>query len=76
MAGRSLGNHLNNTINALQLEGICYKYNTFHTRRNPQLYRSPVTCLEGDRPNEGRKKATGKHVAGLPPDHNSWEATQ
>ncbi|WP_241970790.1 hypothetical protein [Brevibacillus sp. Leaf182] len=38
--------------------------------RKRKLYGSPVTCLEGDRPNEVRIQATGKHVTGLHPDHN------
>jgi len=32
-------------------------------RNNPLLFESHVTCLEGDRPNEERIQATGKHVA-------------
>ncbi len=39
-----------------------------------QQLESPVTCLEGDRPNEERIQATGKHVAGLP-QHNRYEST-
>ncbi|CAI8905330.1 hypothetical protein EMIT07CA2_30574 [Brevibacillus sp. IT-7CA2] len=31
--------------------------------------------MEGDRPNEVRKKATGKHVPALPPDHRGMKAS-
>ncbi|WP_406796637.1 MULTISPECIES: hypothetical protein [Brevibacillus] len=36
-------------------------------RSNHKQSASTVTCLEGDRPNEERIQATGRHVAGLPP---------
>ncbi|WP_179212410.1 hypothetical protein [Brevibacillus brevis] len=35
-------------------------------RSNHKQSASTVTCLEGDRPNEERIQATGRHVAGLP----------
>ncbi|WP_185923368.1 hypothetical protein [Brevibacillus brevis] len=35
-------------------------------RSNHKQSASTVTCLEGDRPNEVRIQATGRHVAGLP----------
>ncbi|MFF2530246.1 hypothetical protein ACFVS2_15210 [Brevibacillus sp. NPDC058079] len=41
--------------------------NALKYQMQPQLFESPVTCLEGDRPNKVRIQATGKHVAGLPP---------
>ncbi|GEC91435.1 hypothetical protein C7J99_14820 [Brevibacillus brevis] len=43
------------------------KQTALKARSRYKLYASTVTCLEGDRPNEERIQATGRHVAGLPP---------
>ncbi len=46
---------------------LYHNQNALKTRSNHKQSASTVTCLEGDRPNEERIQATGRHVAGLPP---------
>ncbi len=45
---------------------LYHNQNALKARSNHKQSASTVTCLEGDRPNEERIQATGRHVAGLP----------
>ncbi|MED1915921.1 hypothetical protein P4V64_11425 [Bacillus thuringiensis] len=78
-SGAGLGSRGAWTGNALLPTGLLFHYihsplninqNALKARSNHKLFVSPVTCLEGDRPNEERIQATGRHVAGLPPPPN------